>query len=138
MWTRGRASRSDRPGRADPVAPRLDRLDRSVEGFFEPALADRVEDDAEEPPFQGLAVTDDGVIDLGLAVRLSGEHVGVARLAAPGVRIGGGEDAIRIRPVVVEALPDAAGALGDIGFGRPLAVHFQVAVGAVFEDLRPA
>ena len=48
----------------------------------------------------------------------------------------GQDDAVGIGPVVVQALPDAARALRDIGFVGTFVVHLEVAVGAVAKDLR--
>jgi hypothetical protein len=45
---------------------------------------------------------------------------------------------IRVGPVVVQALPDAARSLGDVGVAGSLVVHPQVIVVAVGEQLRAA
>src|SRR5262249_2404499 len=65
--------------------------------------------------------------------------VGVTGVATPDVGVGGGHhDAVGIGPVVVQAFPDAARSLGDVGPGGTLGVHLEVLVGAVAEHLRAA
>src|SRR5438034_385346 len=57
----------------------------------------------------------------GRPVGLAREGVGVARVASPRVGVGGRHDhAIGIGPVVVQALPDAARALRDVGLSGAL------------------
>src|SRR3954447_16833916 len=121
------------------ICPGLDGLDGGVERLDEVALADRPEEGAEQPPLQVLALADDRDVDAGRPVGLPGEVVRVARVTAPQVRVGRRQhDVVGIGPVVVQALPDAAGALGDVGIGEALVVDLQVVVGTVAEDLRAA
>src|SRR5262245_56872272 len=47
-------------------------------------------------------------------------------------------DVMRIRPVVVQALPNSARPLSDIGPARPEVVHLEVGICAVLEQLGPA
>src|SRR5581483_1604666 len=59
------------------------------------------------------------------------------RGASPGVGVGRREDdAVRVGPVVVQALPDALRAFFHVGLGGSLRVDLEVVVGAVAEDLR--
>src|SRR3954447_9448905 len=61
------------------------------------------------------------------------------RRPAPQVGVGGlHDDAVRVGPVVAQALPHAAGALGDVSPVATPVVHLEVLVGAVAEQLRAA
>ena len=127
-WRLGHLSRYDAVATAEArepavalLRPGLDRLDAVDERLLEHALADRPEHELEQPSLEVLALADDDVVDVGRAVGIARERVGVARGAAPGVRVGRRQDdAVGIGPVVVQALPDAARALRDVGLGgRP-------------------
>src|SRR5262249_39691873 len=60
-------------------------------------------------------------------------------VAAPRVGVGGPRDnAMRIGPVVIQTLPDATGALRDVGVMGALGVDLELTVGAVAEQLRTA
>src|SRR5690349_3356413 len=96
----------------------FDRLHTLRECLLQDAFADESEDEAEQPAPEVLPITDDGDVDVGRSVWLPREVVRVAGRATPDVRIGRGEDdVIGIGPVVVQALPDAARSLGDVGIG---------------------
>src|SRR5262245_12120843 len=105
-----------------PVIPRFNRFDGIVERPYQHALADAPEHQAERPSSEVLAVTYDDSVDVGLPVRPPRESVSVARGAAPQVGVGGRHhDAVWIGPVVVQSLPDATRALGDVGLrGAPM------------------
>src|SRR3954453_21751254 len=63
----------------------------------------------------------------------------MARRPPPQVGVGGlHDDAVRVGPVVAQALPHAAGALGDVSPVATPVVHLEVLVGAVAEQLRAA
>jgi hypothetical protein len=69
-----------------------------------------------------FALEDGDEVHLGLPVGVDGrEH-----------------DAVRVGPVVVEALPDALGPFLDVGLGLASRKDLEVVVGAVAEDLRSA
>src|ERR1700722_19294211 len=58
-------------------------------------------------------------------------------MASPQVGVGGGHrDAAGGGPVVVQPVPYAVRAFGDVGRTGALVVHLEIAVGAVGEDLR--
>jgi hypothetical protein len=60
---------------------------------------------------------DDDVVDVGRAVGLTGEGVGVAGRTTPHVGVGRCEDdVVGIGPVAVKAFLNAARALGHVGF----------------------
>ena len=94
------------------------------------------EHEREHPSLEVLALAYVDDVHLGRAVGPLGERVGVTRVASPGVGVGHRQhDPVGIGPVVVQALPDAAGALGDVGLVLALAVHLEVAVCALAEEL---
>src|SRR5262249_480197 len=77
--------------------------------------------------------------EVGLPVGPPGKGVGVARGASPYVGVGGfHHDMGGIGPVVVQALPDAARALRDVGVRRAAVMHLEVLVRAVAKELRTA
>jgi len=45
---------------------------------------------------------------------------------------------VGVGPVVVQAFPNAAGAFSDVGLTGALAMHLEVVVGAIAEQLRAA
>ncbi len=57
--------------------------------------------------------------------RRASPHVGVGRFH---------DDVAGIGPVVVQAFPDAARALGDVGLGSATAMHLEIIVGAVTKE----
>src|SRR5205814_758658 len=101
------------------------------------ALADSPEDEPERPPFQVLALAYHDSVHVGRSVSPPREGVGVARATAPQVGVGSfHDDAGAIGPVVMEALPNAARALGDVGVRGAMVMHLEVLVHAVAKDLR--
>src|SRR4051794_26836215 len=91
-------------------------FDGVFERFFQNSSADGPEDEAEQPPLEVLALTYDNHVNVGRAVGLRLEGVGVARRAAPHIGVDRCEnDAVGIGPVVKQALPDSARAFRDIG-----------------------
>jgi len=90
------------------------------EGSFQNTLADGSEHQAEQPSLEILALANDVHINVGSAVRMAREVVGVAGCSSPHVGVCCREDdVVRIGPVVVQALPDAAGAFSYVGLVRP-------------------
>jgi len=88
--------------------PGFDGLDGVFKSLFQSALADGAERESEDPSLEVLALAYNDVVDIGGTVGIPRERVGMARGACLRVGVGGPrDDAIRIRPVVVEALPDA-------------------------------
>src|ERR1700729_4310496 len=118
------------------VAQGVDRLDRRRESLLQQVFAARAEGEREPVTLEVLALADDLDIGLGTPVGLGCERVSPSGLAAPGVRVGRGQDdPAGIGPVVVQGLPYAAGALSDVSFGRALAEDLEVTVGTVAPDL---
>src|SRR5262249_4592939 len=125
--------------RVPAVIAGLDGLDGIDECLFQLSLADGPNDETEEPSLQVLAVADDRNVDVRRAVGLPCEVIGVAGRTAPQVRIRGREDdVVGIGPVVVQAFPDAARTLGDIGMRGASLMNLHVLVGAVAKELRAA
>src|SRR4029450_97359 len=92
---------------------------------------------SEQPPPDVLALPHHDDIQVSRPVGLPGECVGVARVATPEIGVGGGHPhTVRIGPVVVEALPDAARALCDVSLIEALVMHLEGVVGAAAKDLR--
>jgi hypothetical protein len=119
--------------------PGFDGLDGVFKRPFQNAPADGPEHQAEQPSLEVLAVAYDDHVNVGRAVGLTREGVGVARCASPNVGVGRREDdAIGIGPVVVQAFPDAARAFRDIGMRAVPVMHLEVLVGAVSKELRAA
>src|ERR1043166_8079850 len=117
---------------SDGVVTGFDGLDGIFERLFQHAFADGPEHEAEHPPLQILALAHHDHVDVGHAAGLARERIGVAGGASPHIRIRRREhDAVGIGPVVIQTLPDAARALGDVGPGRTAAVHLEIIVGAV-------
>src|SRR4029079_6610725 len=106
-------------GAFSAAVPGFDRLDAVREGLLEAAPADAPEHEPQEAPLQVLALADHDVVDVGCAVGLAREVVRMAGIAAPRIRVGGlHHDVVRVGPVVVLALPDAARTLGHVGLAR--------------------
>src|SRR6267142_297925 len=119
------------------VVSRFDGLDGVFKRLFQNPPADGPEYEAEQPPRQVFAVAYDNHINVGRAVGLTGEGVGVARRATPHIGVGRREDdAVGIGPVVVQALPDPTRAFRDIGMRAAPVMHLEVRVGAVAKELR--
>ena len=122
-----------------PPVPGFDGLDGVLKCLFQNALADGPEHEAERPSFEVLALAYHDGIHIGHSVGPPREGVDVARATAPDIRVGGlHDDAVGIGPVVVEALPDAARALGDVGVRGATVMHLEVVVRAVAKELRAA
>ncbi len=101
------------------AVPGFDGLDGVLKCLFQNAPADGPEHQAKYPSLEVLTVSYDDHVNVGRAVGPTREGVGVARRASPSVGIGRREhDAVGIRPVVVQAFPDAARAFGDVGLRR--------------------
>ena len=119
------------------VVPGFDGLDGVFKRPFQNPPADGPEYEAEQPPLQVFAIAYDDHINVGRAVGLTREGVGVARRATPHVGVNRREDdAVRIGPVVIQALPDPARAFRDIGMRAAPEMHSEVRVGAVAKELR--
>jgi hypothetical protein len=71
------------------VVPGLDGFDGVFECSFQNAPADGPEHKTEYPPLEVLAVAYDDHVNVGRAIGLTREGVGVARRAAPHVGVGG-------------------------------------------------
>src|SRR6266436_8620791 len=119
------------------VVPGFDGLDGLAQLLFQHALADDRDHDRERPSLEVLAFADHDDVDGGRPFGRLREGIGVARVAAPYVGVGGPEyDVVWIGPVIVQAFPDAARALGHVGLTGTLVVNLEVVVGAVAEKLR--
>jgi hypothetical protein len=119
------------------VVPGFDGLDGVYKRLFQNPPADGPEYETEQPPRQVLAVAYDNHINVGHAVRLTGEGIDVARCATPHVGVGRREDdAVGIGPVVIQALPDPARAFRDVGMRAAPVMHLEVRLGAVAKELR--
>src|SRR6184192_2592596 len=91
------------------VVQGFDGLDGVFKRLFQGPPADGPQYEAEQPPRQVFAVAYNNNINVGHAFGLTGEGVDVTRRAAPHVGVGRREDdAVRIGPVVMQALPDPA------------------------------
>src|SRR5262249_27922219 len=121
------------------VVPGFDSRDGVFKRLFQNPPADGPEYEAEQPPREVFAVAYDNHINVGRSVRPMSEGVGMAGSASPQIGVDRREDdAIRIGPVVVQALPDSARALSDIGLRAAPVMHLEVCVGAVAKELRTA
>jgi hypothetical protein len=92
---------------------------------------DGPEHEAEQPSLEVLAFAYNDHVNVGRAVGLTCEGIGVARLASPHVGVGRREDdAVRIGPVVVQAFPNAARAFRDVALrGAPVTGFFSCRYG---------
>src|SRR5262245_25112786 len=118
---------------------RFDRFDAIFKRLFQDSLADSPDHESEQPSLEILALSYHDGVHVGPSIRPPREGVGVARGPSPDVRIGGGhDDPVGIGPVVVQALPDAARALGDVGLLGTLAMHLQIFIRASAKELRAA
>ena len=68
--------------------PRFDSLDRVFEGPLQHASPDRSEYETEHSSLQVLALPNDDHVNIGRAIWLTREGVGVARRPAPDVGVG--------------------------------------------------
>src|SRR5256885_15290582 len=136
--TTARASARRSPARRSP-RPGLERLDGVSQRSSQDAPAEDPEADRERPSLEVLTVAYHDDVHPGRLVGPRRDGVGVAGAASPQVGVGGRhDDVVGIGPVVVQALPDAGGAFGDVGLAGALAVHLEVLVGTVAEELRAA
>ena len=111
------------------------RLDKYAAGS--PSLAERLR--VLRRVAEVLAFAHDDDVDVGRSVGLRRQGVGVAGSAAKHIRVRRLDpDDVGIGPVVVQPLPGAAPALGDVGVVGALAMHLEGSIGAVSEDLRAA
>ena len=111
-----------------------DAVDKSL---FQDTPADRAEHKAEQISLEILALANHSDINVGRAVRIAREVVGMAGCASPKVGVGRSEDdMIGIGPVVVQAFPDAAGAFRYISLCAAQLMHLEVFVGTVAKELR--
>jgi len=119
--------------------PGFDGLDGIFKRPSQNVSADGPDHESEQPALEVLAVAYDDQVNVGRAVGLTREGVGVPRRTSPKVGVGRCEnDAVGIGPVVVQAFPDAARAFRDVGVrGAPI-MYLEVLVSAVAEKLRPA
>ena len=121
------------------TVPDLDSLDAVDERLFQNAFANGPEHQAEQPPLEVLAFAHNDDINIGCAISMTHEGVGVAGRASPYVRVSRREsDVFGVGPVVVQAFPDAAGAFGDVSLRAAQLMHLEIFVGAVVEELRAA
>src|SRR6202163_69910 len=136
---RGRLMPPCRSRRSSRAVPGFDGLDGVFKRLFQNAPADGPEHEAEQPSLEGLAFAYDDHVDVGQTIGTACEGVGVAGRASPQVGVGRREDdVVGIGPVVVQAFPDAARALGDVGLRGAAVMHLEVIVGAVAKKLRAA
>src|ERR1700736_3188486 len=78
-------------------------------------------------------------INVSATVWAAGESISVPRGAAPYIGVGGCKyDTVGIRPVIVQAFPDASRAFSDVGLRQAPLMHFEVLVGAVAKEFRTA
>src|SRR5215831_7574993 len=118
------------------AVPGFDGPDRFFKRFFQNASADGPDHEAEQPSLEILAFAYDDHVDVGQTIGTTCERVGVAGRASPRVGVGRREDdMVGIGPVVVEALPNAARALRDVGLLAAQAMHLQVLVCAITKKL---
>jgi len=119
--------------------PGFDGFDGVFKGFFQDALANGPDHQSERPSFEVLALAYDDHVNVGGAVWVAREVVGVAGVTSPGVGVGRRKNhVVGIGPVVMQAFPDAARTFRDVGLRSTQAVHFEVLVGAVAEEFRAA
>src|SRR6267378_4902743 len=117
--------------------PRFDSLDRVFEGPLQHAPPDRSEYETEHSSLQVLALPNDDHVNIGRAIWLTREGVGVARRPAPDVGVGRRQDdAVEIGPIVVQAFPNPARALRDVGSGVTPTIHLEVLIGAIAKKFR--
>src|SRR5713101_7800257 len=91
------------------------------------------------PTLEVFAVANHDGVEIGLSVGSAREAVRVAGAAAPNVGVGGlHHDAAAIGPIVMEPLPDATRAFGDVRVRRAAVMHLEVLVRTVAKDLRAA
>ena len=108
------------------AGPRLDRLDGPREAPPKEARAGDRDDDREYSSLEVLSLAHDHDVDVGRPVGLPPEGIGVAGSPTPHVGVGGRQHhAVGIGPVVVQALPDPGGALGDISMIGALVMHLR-------------
>src|SRR6201996_8038173 len=121
------------------AAAGFDGLDAGDERLPQRALSDGSEHAREYLSLEVFALANDDDIYVGHSVGLPRQGVGVARGTAKHVGVGGRElDVVGIGPVVMQALPDAARALSDVGLSPALVMHLEVPIGTVREELRAA
>src|SRR5262245_44182314 len=102
--------------RADAVVPSFDGFQGLSKRLLQVPLADNSKEDADGPPLKVLALAHNLDVHVGRPVGLPYQVVGVPRATSPQVGVSSGEnDAVGIRPVVMQSFPDAARALRDIG-----------------------
>src|SRR5258705_12530239 len=100
--------------------PRFDSLDRVFEGPLQHAPPDRSEHETERTSLQVLALPNDNHVNIGRAIWLRREGVGVARRPAPDVGVGRRQDdAVEIGTIVVQTFPKSAKALRYVGSAMP-------------------
>src|ERR1700675_4231808 len=88
------------------VAAGLYRLDAAGERLGQRVLPDGSEETRDDPSLEVLALSNQYDVNIGLAVRPWRQGVGVTRGAAEEVGVGRRElDVLRVRPVVMQALP---------------------------------
>src|SRR5262249_52907643 len=74
----------------------------------------------------------DDDVDVGRAIRLALESVGVARGASPGIGVcRRQDDAVGVRPVVVQTFPDASRAFRNVGMRGADVMHSEILVGTI-------
>src|SRR4029077_2278290 len=99
---------------------------------FQNPPADGPEHEAEQPPRQVFAVAYDNHINVGRSVGPTSEGVDVTRRAAPQVGVGRRKnDAVRVGPVVMQALPDSARPFRNISLRAVPVMHLEVSVSAI-------
>src|SRR4030095_6147465 len=120
-------------------APCVDNLDSLGERVSQDAFAEKAEHEPKQPSPDVLAVANHDGVQVGLSVGPTRKSVDVAGTTAPEVGVGcRHDDTVGIGPVVVQAFPDAARALGDVRFFGALTMHLEVLVGTVAKELRAA
>src|SRR5712664_117653 len=115
--------------------PDLDSLDGVFEGSFQDASADGPEYKAEYPALKVLAVAHDDDVDVGRAIGPTREGVSVARSASPYIGVGRRQDdAVGVRPVVVQAFPDAPRAFCNVGLQGAELMHLEILLGGITKE----
>src|SRR5215469_13055896 len=121
------------------AVPGLDSLNRIFERLVQNSLAYCANHQAEQPTLDVLALAYDDHVNVSQTVGTTGEVVGMTGGASPRVGVGSREDdVVRIRPVVMQAFQNTAGAFRDVGLRGTAAMHLEVLVGAVAKELRAA
>src|SRR5262249_24079986 len=117
----------------------FDRVNRIVERLLQDSLANGLEYQGEHPALEVLGLAVDSHVNGCWAVGLSCKGVYVPRGVSPHVGVSRRQhDLFGVGPVVMQALPDAVRAFGDVRVKAAVAMDLQIFVGAIVEQLRAA